>query len=262
MTILEEIISYKKKEVNDRKYQVPLSNLEKMSYFSRKTLPLTIPLQKMEKTGIIAEFKKKSPSKGMINETANLEEVVSEYALGGAAGISVLTDNRYFGGSSTDLIRAREKVQIPILRKDFIIDKYQISEAKGIGADVILLIAAALTPEQTYDLAKFAHDLDLQVLLEIHSQLELNYLNDYVDIVGVNNRDLKTFRVDIGISMELAALIPDKFVKISESGISDVETISKLKAYGYRGFLMGENFMKSKNPGRAFSVFVDMLNKE
>ncbi len=261
MTILEEIISYKKLELDDLKIQVPYSKLENLPYFNRKTLPLTVPLLKMVKSGIIAEFKKKSPSKGVINETARVEEVVSGYAQGGASGVSVLTDNRYFGGSSTDLVRAREKVQIPILRKDFIIDKYQISEAKGIGADVILLIAAALTPEQTYDLAKFAHDLDLQVLLEIHSQQELNYLNDYVDIVGVNNRDLKTFRVDIGISIELAALIPDKFVKISESGISDVETIIKLKTYGYRGFLMGENFMKSKRPEMTFSDFIDMLNK-
>lgn len=260
MTILEEIISFKRKEVSGRKDEFPESKLDNLPYFNRKTISLTIPLLKVEKTGIIAEFKKKSPSKGMINETASVEEVVSEYALGGACGVSILTDNRYFGGSSTDLIRARERVQIPVLRKDFIIDKYQVAEAKGIGADVILLIAAALTPKQTYNLAKFAHDMNLQVLLEIHSQQELNYLNDYIDIVGVNNRDLKTFRVDIGISIELAALIPDRFVKISESGISDVKTIRTLKACGFHGFLIGENFMKTTEPGKTFSEFVGMLN--
>ncbi len=260
MTILEEIISYKKQEVNKLKSQAPGNKPESLPFFSRQTQSLTDSLLNKEKTGIIAEFKKKSPSKGMINKDAKVEEVVQGYALERAAGISVLTDTRFFGGAASDLISARKVTDIPILRKDFIIDEYQILEARGIGADVILLIAAALTTEKTYNLAKFAHGLNLQVLLEIHSSGELSCLNDYVDIVGVNNRDLKTFEVNSNRSLELAPLIPEKFLKISESGISDAETIKTLKSSGFHGFLIGENFMKTADPARAFSEFVKKIN--
>jgi indole-3-glycerol phosphate synthase len=258
MNILEKIIAHKKIEVAERKKSISINDLENQILFSRKTLSLKSFLLDGSKTGIIAEFKRKSPSKGIINADASVAEITNAYAINGASGLSVLTDENFFGGSSDDLIAARAN-EIPILRKDFIIDEYQITEAKAIGADVILLIAANLTVVESSRLAAFAKHLKLEVLLEIHNEEELEHICDDVDIVGVNNRDLKTFTVDINRSIELSKKIPADKIKISESGINNIDTILHLKTHGFKGFLIGENFMKEKNPAVAFASFVNKL---
>jgi indole-3-glycerol phosphate synthase len=253
MTILDKIIADKRREVEANKQLISSADLQSSPYFHRKCISLKERLN--ESTGIIAEFKRKSPSKGWIHENADVVEVTSGYSEAGAAGISILTDSKYFGGVQQELTAARPHVLCPILRKDFMIDEYQLYEAKSIGADVILLIAAALRPDECSYLAAKAKDLGLEVLLEIHSEDELQYCCDEVDLVGVNNRNLKTFEVSTRLSIELAPLIPDRFVKISESGLQDVETVKELMEYGYRGFLMGENFMKESDPASAMSLF-------
>lgn len=211
------------------------------------------------KSGIIAEFKRKSPSKGIINKSASVEEVAKGYAQHGASAISVLTDNYFFGGSVDDLQKAREFVSLPILRKEFIIDEYQLYEAKAIGADAILLIAAILNPEELRKLAEKSHALGLEVLIEIHNEEELSHLNEYIDIVGVNNRDLNTFEVDLEHSVELGMKIPREYMKISESGIASIEDIEYLKQCDYEGFLIGENFMKTLDPVGSFATFVESM---
>ena len=240
MTILEEIIAYKKIEVSKLKIQVPFRKLEQSDYFEREVLSMESFLGDMTKTSIIAEFKRKSPSKGIINEHAEPEEVAKGYTEGGASGISVLTDNRYFGGSPEDLNRARKVTSIPILRKDFTIDEYQLVESKAIGADAILLIAACLSFKGLKDLARTAKSLGLQVIMEVHESSELKHINEFVDIIGVNNRDLKTFKVDINTSVELIKQIPSELTTISESGIDSTEHIKILRESGYDGFLIGE----------------------
>ena len=259
MNILDQIIESKKKSIEQKKDWYSLRKLESSPYFERQTASLVKRLNAADTTGIIAEFKRRSPSKGIINDKAKLEQVVTAYEASGAAGISVLTDDEYFGGSNDDLIIARDIVDCPLLRKDFIIDEYQLVEAKSIGADVILLIAACLTPDEVKRLATFAKKLQLEVLLEIHNEEELVHICDEVDIVGVNNRDLKTFTVDVNRSIELSNKIPADKIKISESGITNVETISKLKEYGFKGFLIGENFMKEENVSLAFEKFIKEL---
>lgn len=256
--ILETIIEQKKIEVTERKQTVPVAVLEKMESFRRPVLSLKQFLLDESKTGIIAEFKRKSPSKGWINAEADPSTVTLAYTRHGASGLSVLTDEFFFGGNMDDLVKARVNA-IPILRKDFMIDPYQIIEAKAYGADVILLIAANLNPAAVRSLAIAAKNMGLEVLLEIHNEQELEHICEEVDIVGVNNRNLKTFEVNIDTSISLSRLIPaDKF-KISESGIGSVETIALLKQYGYQGFLMGENFMKADDPGIAFAGFAAQL---
>lgn len=254
--ILDKIIESKKVEVASRKLQLPISTLEKAPAFTRKCLSMKESLLQSE-SGIISEFKRKSPSLGWIHEDADSVDITSGYCAAGASGISILTDLEYFGGTPMDLMAARQFVACPILRKDFVIDEYQLYEAKAIGADVILLIAAALTVEKTLELAKKAHELGLEVLLEVHNAEEIGHANDYVDLMGVNNRNLKTFEQSIQISFDLAAEIPDKFVKVSESGISKVETVNELRKVGYKGFLMGENFMKEENPAEALLKFIE-----
>lgn len=258
MNILETIVAYKKKEVEQSKLQVPVKQLEQSRHFIRKVTSLSEALTRDGSTGIIAEFKRKSPSKGMINANADVLDVTSSYALNGAAALSVLTDNHFFGGTQDDLTKARVN-NVPILRKDFIIDEYQIVEARAIGADVILLIAACLTTAEVERLAAFAKSLQLEVLLEIHNEEELGHICDDCDVVGVNNRDLKKFDVDINRSIILSGKIPDAKIKISESGISDTDTIHRLRSFGYKGFLIGENFMKQENPSVAFASFVKHL---
>ncbi len=258
MTILDKIIAEKRQEIAIRKTEKTISNFEEELSFGRKCISLKENLLN-SKTGIIAEFKRKSPSKGWIFENANALEIPKGYCEAGAAGISILTDEPFFGGTIDDLIEARHLVDCPILRKDFIVDEYQIYEAKSIGADVILLIAAALTVEETKKLAKQANALGLEVLLEIHNKQELSHINENVDIVGVNNRNLKTFEVNIETSKKLAKLIPDDFIKISESGISNPETVIELRKFGYQGFLMGENFMKTENPPYALEEFIKKI---
>ena len=258
MNILETIIAQKKIEVAERKQQKPVEVLEKMEWFTKPAFSLRKFLTDESKTGIIAEFKRKSPSKGWINANADPSVVTAAYARHGASGLSVLTDEQFFGGSLDDLTKARAN-NIPVLRKDFMIDAYQVVEAKAAGADVILLIAANLTPEQVKALGATAKNLGLEVLLEIHNEEELEHVCAEVDIVGVNNRNLKTFEVSIDTSLYLGGLIPADKIKISESGISNIETIKELKRYGYKGFLIGENFMKAPDPAIAFAAFAGQL---
>jgi len=257
-TILEKILASKAIEVASRKLQLPVSVLEKAPAFSRKCLSMKESLLQSE-SGIISEFKRKSPSLGWIHEDADVVDVTSGYSAAGASGISILTDLEYFGGTPMDLMAARPQISCPVLRKDFVIDEYQLYEAKAIGADVILLIAAALTVEKTLELAKKAYELGLEVLLEVHNAEEIGHANDYVDMLGVNNRNLKTFEQSIQTSFDLAALIPDRFIKVSESGISKVETVKELRQMGYKGFLMGENFMKEENPAEALARFIEEM---
>ena len=258
MNILDKIIEQKKIEVAQRQSLVSGSNLQVGELYRRNCFSLKQFLLDDTKTGIIAEFKRQSPSKGIINGTADVVDVTSAYTKHGASCLSVLTDEIFFGGSSNDLLRARVN-NIPILRKDFIIDEYQILEAKSIGADVILLIAACLTPERVKELAIFAKKLGLEVLLEIHNEDELKHICDDCDVVGINNRDLKTFIVDIDRSIQLSTRIPGGKTKIAESGITDTDTILKLRSAGFKGFLIGENFMKQQDPAIAFASFVKHL---
>jgi indole-3-glycerol phosphate synthase len=259
MNILDTIIEYKRTEVAGQKAAVAATSLEKSAFFSRRTLSLKTALTDPGSTGIIAEFKRRSPSKGVINDRASVLQVTQGYTEGGAACLSVLTDRHFFGGSNADLVGARIN-KIPILRKDFIIDEYQILEARSIGADVILLIAACLTPAEVRRLAVFARGLGLEVLLEIHSEEELGHICEETELVGVNNRDLKTFTVDIERSIRLSRRIPAGKILIAESGISEVQTILQMKQAGFSGFLIGESFMKAEDPGAAFQRFVRELH--
>ncbi len=258
MNILDTIVERKKVEVAERKKQTSVAELEKGKFFSNQTLSLKSFLLNPDKTGIIAEFKRKSPSKGIINDQVTVEEVTAAYAKHGASGISVLTDTDFFGGSLNDLIAATIN-EVPLLRKDFMIDEYQLIEAKAFGAEVILLIAACLTPAEVRQMAGFAKNLGLEVLLEIHNHEELDHICDAVDLVGVNNRNLKTFDVSIDTSLGLINKIPKEKPAIAESGISDVDTIVTLRQAGFKGFLIGENFMKQASPSIAFADFVNQL---
>lgn len=252
MTILDKITAQKAIEVAAAKAEISIQDLEKSEFFARKTNSLVSSLSAENSTGIIAEHKRKSPSKGVINDQLSVEEVTQGYAQAGAAGLSVLTDTDFFGGNKEDLQKARiANPSTPILRKDFMIDEYQVYEAKAWGADVILLIAACLSPEQIKTLSQKAHELGLEVLLEIHDQEELDRSPlEYVDIVGVNNRNLKNFAENnVNASLNLAEKIPANIIKISESCISEPETINLLKSAGYKGFLIGETFMKDASPG-------------
>lgn len=258
MNILDKIIIDKFKEVELKRSLIPASQLEGSVLFDRTCLSLSENLKKG--SGIIAEHKRRSPSKSVINQNLNVNEVAKGYQDAGASGISVLTDGKYFGGSLEDLLFARASVEIPILRKDFIIDEYQIIEARAYGADAILLIAAVLTEKQLIYFANSAKSLGMDVLLEIHDEEELKKsLKVNADMIGVNNRDLKTFEVSIENSKKLAKLIPSGFVKVSESGISDTMAINDLKNYGYSGFLIGENFMKTNDPGASAGDFINTL---
>lgn len=259
MTILDEIIAYKKKEVDARKRAFPVSVLKQSALYNRDTYSMSEALKKAH-IGIIAEHKRRSPSKSVINDKVSLPEVVSGYKEAGASAISVLTDTAYFGGGLNDLLLCRNTVDIPLLRKEFMIDAYQVHEAKAYGADAILLIAAALHNSEMNELATLASDLGLDVLLEVHNEAELEKAAiDHVKMIGVNNRDLKTFKVSIENSKRLAALIPGDFVKVSESGISNPQAIIELMNYGYKGFLIGEHFMRSDKPGEAAAAFIQQL---
>jgi indole-3-glycerol phosphate synthase len=261
MNILEAIIARKKIEVEERKLATPVEVLRQSELYARPRLSLKLFLLDESRTGIIAEFKRRSPSKGSINEAADVVEVTTAYANNGASALSVLTDELFFGGSTEDLIKARVN-QIPILRKDFMIDEYQIEEARAMGADVILLIAACLTPDEVKRLAAYAKQLGLEILLELHAEEELEHICEETEIIGINNRDLKTFKVDIERSLRMAEKIPSAKIKVAESGISSVENILLFKQNGFKGFLIGENFMKEENPGEAFERFVNNLKEK
>jgi indole-3-glycerol phosphate synthase len=258
MNILDTIIARKRVEVAERKEKTSIADLEKGPFFKNETLSLKKFIRDEQRTGIIAEFKRKSPSRGIINDQVTVEEVTAAYAQYGASGISVLTDTDFFGGSLDDLLAATVN-EVPLLRKDFTIDEYQLVEAKAYGAEVILLIAACLSPVEVKGLARVAKGLGLEVLLELHDDSELGHICEEVDLVGVNNRNLKTFVVDLEHSVRLAAQIDKQFVKVAESGISNVKNIQYLKQYGFEGFLIGENFMKQATPGEAFRNFVAEL---
>lgn len=260
MNILDKIVETKKTEVANQKKVAGADKLEKYPLFSRKCNSLKANLLKEDSSGIIAEFKQKSPSKGEINFKVKVEDVTKDYVDAGAVCLSVLTDYEYFGGTLANLVKAREtNPEIPILRKDFMIDTYQITEAKAFGADVILLIAACLEKKQAEVLAKKAKDLGMEVLMEVHNAEELEKVNDFVDIVGVNNRNLKTFKVDVETSIQLSKQIPPNFVTISESGLSGAKEINYLRKNGFKGFLIGETFMKTDNPGEACKKLISEL---
>lgn len=259
MNILEQIVSDKRKEVDLRRSIIPTSQLEQSVLFERDTVSLTERL-KNSASGIIAEHKRRSPSKSVINQDLNVFDVAQGYESAGVCGMSVLTDGKYFGGSLDDLLLARASCRLPLLRKEFIIHTYQILEAKAYGADVILLIASILTNVEIKKFSEFAKSLNLEVLLEIHNEEELHKsVMPSLDMIGVNNRNLKTFEVSLETSKHLSALIPDNFIKISESGISSVEAIKELQPYGYQGFLIGENFMKTDNAGESATSFIKNL---
>jgi len=261
MTILDEIIAYKKQEVAERAATHPIHLLEKSLYYQSDCLSLAHYIQRKDKSGIIAEFKRKSPSKGMINEYANVEKVSIGYMQAGASALSVLTDTNFFGGKNEDLITARKFNFCPILRKDFMVSEYQIIEAKSIGADAILLIAAVLTKAEIKQFTAVAHQLGLEVLLEVHAEEELEKYIPEIKLVGINNRNLKTFEVDFTNSIRLAQQLPAATVKIAESGISEPKNILELKQHGFEGFLIGENFMKKADPGRSCQKFINQINQ-
>ncbi|AUD05647.1 indole-3-glycerol phosphate synthase TrpC [Spirosoma pollinicola] len=258
MTILDEIIAQKRIEVEQRKAANSVQSLEQMPGFLRETISARDAIQDLHSTGIIAEFKRKSPSKGIINDWSDVVTTTQGYVKAGAAILSILTDEPFFGGTPADLQAARlANPGTPILRKDFVIDRYQLLEAKAWGADLVLLIASCLTPEEIVELSLQAHDLSLQVLLEVHDEEELDRsLTHNVDLVGVNNRDLKTFTTSIDTSLRLVEKIPDTFAKISESGLHDADTMLKLFRAGFDGFLIGEAFMNTTDPAKALADLV------
>ncbi len=258
MTILDKIIERKKEIVAAQKAKVSEEELRAYPLFGRATFSLADSLNNPNRSNIITEFKRQSPSKGVINGDADVVNVTKGYTQAGSACLSVLTDTDFFGGTNEDLIAARVN-EIPILRKDFIVDKYQVLEAKAIGADIILLIAACLTPQEVIDLTDYTHSLGLEVLLELYSDEEVGHIYEKVDLIGINNRNLKTFEVNIQNSIQLLHLLPKNKPVIAESGISHPETVKELMEAGFSGFLMGEHFMKTNNPAQAFEDYYNEL---
>lgn len=262
MNILDKIVVHKIREVEINRSELRIADLEEGVFFKRRCISLAKRLRQTESSGIIAEIKRKSPSRGEIHPSLNVAEVASGYADAGVAGISILTDKTFFGGSGEDLVEVREQLQLPILRKDFIIDEYQIAEAKAMGADVILLIASVLAPWEITRFSAIAEALGMEVLLEIHNERELEAslsLDPHVQMIGVNNRDLTTFKVDIERSFSLAEKIPNQYIKVAESGINNPNTVKQLREAGFQGFLIGEHFMKQDEPHRACKEFIDNL---
>ena len=262
MKILDNIISDKKIEIETLSKVVSISDLEKQKDFTKQSKSLKESIKK-SKSGIICEFKRKSPSNEKINYKSNISEVINGYEKAGAVGVSILTNKKYFDGSLSDINEVKNSIDIPILRKEFIISEYQIFQAKSLGSDAILLIASILTKEEILNFSSLANSLGLEVLLEVHSGIELNKISgNNIDIIGVNNRNLDTLEIDINNSIELYSIIPDGFVKISESGISEVESILKLKEVGFDGFLIGENFMKTNDPEESAYNFIKQVENE
>ncbi len=259
--ILNEIITHKKREVARQIEEHPLSMLkQRLSVESVPFYSLKTALEKSS-TGIIAEFKRRSPSKGWINRSAEATTVVQAYELAGAAALSVLTDEPYFGGTLTDLRAATKSVSIPVMRKEFIVDEYQIYDAKLSGASAILLIAAAITKEESKRFTELAGELHLEVLLELHDERETEYITEHNRLIGINNRNLGSFVTDIQKSFRMIDLLPREALLISESGISDPQVVRELRDAGYRGFLIGENFMKSDDPGESLGAFLKDIER-
>lgn len=262
MSILDEILANKKQEVETKRELYPVKLLEQSIYFSSPCVSLKKYILRPDKVGVIAEIKRKSPSRNDLNPFIKVDEVANGYMHAGASALSVLTDEKYFGGKNEDLQKVRQMIYGPILRKDFIIHEYQIVEARSIGADAILLIASALYPEEIRRLAAFAHSLGLEVLLEVHNASEIDScINEHVDIVGVNNRNLSDQSISLDNSLELLNKIPSGFTRISESGISSPEDAFKLKKAGYDGFLIGTYFMKTPNPPKTCLRFIQQFRK-
>ena len=261
MNILEKIIGHKQKEIAYKSSIVPIKQLEQSIYFESSTVSLKTYLTRPDKSGIIAEFKRHSPSKGAINPYAKIEETSVGYMQSGASALSVLTDEQFFNGKNEDLTTARTFNYCPILRKDFIVNEYQIIEAKSIGADAILLIARILSKTQIKAFTQLAQELGMEVLLEIHSKNDLDKLCNTIELVGINNRDLNTFKVDFNHAIGLSEHLPKHTIKIAESGISKPSEITFLKQHGFNGFLIGELFMKSADPANSCKQFINQLNK-
>ena len=258
--ILQEIVATKRAEIDRRKRKTDLQALYRQAETPRATRHSLREALRSSSTGIISEFKRRSPSKGWINRDADVQSVVRAYQQAGATALSILTDTPYFGGTDDDLRSARQACSLPILRKDFTIDEFQLVESRVLGADAVLLIAAALTREQCRRFAEIAHQLELEVLLEIHDQSELDYYSEYVDVLGVNNRNLGSFHTDVANSFRLIEQMPQEATPISESGISNPDTVKELRAIGFKGFLIGENFMKTDAPGDSLKSFINALN--
>jgi indole-3-glycerol phosphate synthase len=259
MNILSKIIENKRIEVDERKSLYPTKLLEKSIYFNTKPVSLKKYLLREDKHGIIAEFKTKSPSKGEINQYADIEKISVGYMQAGASALSILTDQKFFGGNFNNLTKARTYNYCPILQKDFFIDEYQVVEAKSIGADAILLIASVLSKTDIERMSELANSLGLEVLLEIYNGDELLKISNYIDVLGINNRDLKTFETNIRRSIDLIKLLPNEVLKISESGIHNANDILELKSHGFNGFLIGENFMRTTNPAKACKELITQL---
>ena len=259
LNILETIIASKRSEVKRRKGEKSFRELESAASFSRKTISLKQSILDPLKTGIIAEFKRKSPSKGVINASADVVAVTKGYSTKGASALSILTDEAFFGGSTEDLEKARVN-EIPILSKDFIIDEYQVVETESMGADAVLLIAACLSVTEVERLAAFAKNLGLEVLLELHAEEELRHVCEDTELVGINNRDLKSFTVDLDRSLAMSKKIPANKIKVAESGIHSALQIKLFRENGYNGFLIGEQFMKQSDPVKAFGEFVNSIH--
>ena len=256
MKTLNEIIEYKRKEVRDRRDLYPTKLLERSIYFSSPCVSFAKYLLREDLSGIIAEFKRKSPSKGFINKYADVEKITMGYMQAGASALSVLTDSNFFGGRNEDLTTARKFNFCPILRKEFVVDEYQIIEAKSIGADVILLIAAVLTKEEIRKFTALALSLGMEVLLEVHDETEIEKFIPGIQAIGVNNRNLKTMEISLQTSFELFSKLPKEAVKVSESGIKTAQQLVELKEAGYDAFLMGESFMKHGSPEKACAQFI------
>jgi indole-3-glycerol phosphate synthase len=260
MSILEKISKQKRKEIETGKAMKPAKLLEQSIFFETPVVSLKQYLQREDKSGIIAEIKRASPSTGILHEHVDVEALSISYMQAGASALSILTDQMFFKGSKEDLVTARKYNYCPILRKDFILDEYQLIEAKSIGADCVLLIAACLTPEKCKSLAHFAKELGLEVLLEVHNSMEIqSHLNPSIDLVGVNNRNLHDFSTNIENSIQLASQIPDGFVRVSESGITEASQVMELKKLGYKGFLIGGYFMKNSRPADACRLLIKEL---
>lgn len=261
-TILSEIISFKRKEVRERRQRNPLTLIRQCIPYSTTTVSMHKRLLQDNESGIIAEFKQKSPSLGIINPNVSVAQVTSGYSQAGASALSVLTDNQFFGGSLNNFSIARQHNNCPMLQKDFFIDEYQIYEARALGADVILLIAAVLTREEVKEFASIACSMGMESILEVHTADELASLCPEVTMVGVNNRDLKTFITDLSRAEELSSLIPSGYVKIAESGIRNPEDILRLRNAGYNGFLIGEKFMTQADPAMACADFIKQIPRQ
>lgn len=257
-TILDQIVIHKKQELLKTKQKISIKDLENTPLFERPCYSLHKHLKDANKTGIIAEFKRKSPSKGVLNDLSPIEKVTAKYTEFGASGLSILTNTHFFQGFPKDIQKAR-KNEVPILRKEFIIDEFQILEAKALGADVILLIAECLTSAEVKTFTQLAQSLGMEVILELHSSQQVEKISIENNLIGINNRDLTSFKVDIERSIKLSHLLPKESLKIAESGISAPATILRMKQAGFEGFLMGEHFMKKPQPGEAFKDFIATL---